>query len=242
RTLAASERLSGALVRQPRARQSAAQPLRGGKRARREQHGLLPALQRTRARDQRGAVLLGVRANRRAARDVTVRLVTRHPHDAQAVDAPELGADLARRARRGAEAVIPREESLISDPGERLSAARQGAAFLDLDHLLKPELPRAVRHRAAGRRVDQRDAAVANEIVLVAFQQSERRERLARELLAPAPDAPEIAATVREITERGASRIRELHATLCRHHAIVLAGIQAPRELECRSKDIGGIQ
>src|SRR6185503_11066735 len=217
------------LVRQPRARQSAAQPLRGGKRARREQHGLLLALQ-------------GVRANRRAARDVTVRLVTRHPHDAQAVDAPELGADLARRARRGAEAVIPRKESLVSDPGERLSAARQGAVFLDLDHLLEPELPRAVRHRAAGRRVDDRNAAVANEIVLVAFHQSERRERLAHELLASAPYAPEIAAAAREIAERGASRIRELDAPLCRCHEIVLAGIQVPRELECRSKDLRGIQ
>src|SRR5688572_33216205 len=70
----------------------------------------------------------------------------------------------------------------------------------------------------------------------------QRHERLTHELLASACDAPEVAAAVGEVAERGAPTISELDATLCRVHDVMHTAFQPSCALECRCKDVRGIQ
>ena len=160
------------------------------------------------------------------------RPVGRHGHDGEPVHAPQLARHLPRRARHPREPEVAAEEALVADARQRVVAAGDGAVLLDLDELVQPLLPRAVRHEAPRELVDDLDPAVADKVMPVALEEMAGHERLARELLAAQPAAPHSAQRLGEVAEPRLAGLGEPDAALPRLDDEVAPGREGRRERE----------
>ena len=97
---------------------------------------------------------------------------------------PQFAGNLARGSGHSGQPEVALEEALIGHARDRGLLARQRHAFLRLDHLVQTLLPRSIGKDPAGVLVDDLDLILplvvrCDEILLVAMEHVQRRERLA---------------------------------------------------------------
>jgi len=144
------------------------------------------------------------------------RPIGRNGDDRQAIHRPQLPGHLPGGPGHSGKAQIAAKEALVTDPRERLLLPGDRAAFLRLDHLMQPALPGPVRHHAAGVLVHDLHLVRAHQVLLVALEKIQGRERTADQLLAPSRADPDAAVGFRQLGGTALAEVGQLDVAFAR--------------------------
>ena len=217
---------------QPRCRQERRDPLRRFHGAGADQHrATLVVLASDRL--DRGGILRLQRRIQHGRRDPAQhRFARRHARHLEAIHRPQFRGDLLRGAGHARKPQVAAEEALVRDACQRLALTGKRTALLHLDQLMQAALPRTIGHGAAGVLVDDHDLALFHQVVLVALELMQRRERLLHQLLAPVGTGPEAAHAGGELLQPLLAGIGDADAGLVMLEDEILTLLELPREIQ----------
>ena len=219
-------------VIQPRLRQRGRDGVGRGDRAGADQHRAASLLRGACAADD-GPPLVRLGPVHAVTRGAAARrTVGGDRHDAQPVGGPQFAAHVPRGARHPAQVDVAAKERLIADLGPRHLRIGQAHAFLGLDQLVQPLLPRPIRHQPPREFVHDVHLVVLHDVVMVPVKHEQRGQCLAHQFLAPEPPAPDPARGMAEPLEPAATGIGQLDRPLLFAVQVVAAGLQRPGKVQ----------